>query len=86
MGKLLFPPDYPWKPPRIMMVTDSGRFETYRRICLSISDFHPESWCPVWPIESIIVGLISFMVSNQNTVGSLSTSINHRTKIAKESR
>ena len=86
MGKLIFPPDYPWKPPRIMMVTESGRFIVNERICLSISDYHPESWNPVWPIGSIIIGLISFMVSDQNTVGSTQTSSAHRIKVAQESR
>ena len=71
MGKLMFPNDYPWKPPGIMMITESGRFKVNARICLSISDYHPESWNPVWPIRSIIVGLTSFFVTNLNTVGSL---------------
>ena len=42
MGKLKFPTDYPWKPPSIMMITESGRFQVNKRICLSISDYHPE--------------------------------------------
>ena len=75
MGKLKFPKEYPWKPPSIMMVTETGRFSMNQRICLSISDFHPESWNPVWPIKSIIIALISFMTSNQSTVGSKVTSI-----------
>lgn len=40
-GKLVFPTEYPWKPPSIYMITPSGRFKTNTRICLSISDFHP---------------------------------------------
>ena len=75
MGKLKFPLDYPWKPPAIMMVSESGRFQTNQRICLSISDYHPESWNPVWPIRSIIIGLISFMVSDQRTAGSKITTL-----------
>jgi len=26
----------------------NGRFEVGRKICLSVSDFHPESWRPSW--------------------------------------
>ena len=26
----------------------SGRFETHKKICLSITGFHPESWQPAW--------------------------------------
>lgn len=71
MGKLIFPNEYPWKPPSIMMTTETGRFTTNARICLSISDYHPESWNPVWPVRSIIIGLISFFVTNDHTVGSI---------------
>ena len=42
-GKLIFPSDYPYKPPAIMMLTPNGRFNTNTRLCLSMSDFHPES-------------------------------------------
>ena len=36
--------DYPFKPPSLLMVTPNGRFETGQRLCLSMSDFHPETW------------------------------------------
>lgn len=41
-GKLIFPKDYPLKPPSVMMLTPNGRFQPNRRLCLSMSDFHPE--------------------------------------------
>ena len=59
-GLLRFPPEYPFKPPSILMYTPSGRFETNVRICLSMSDFHPESWNPMWSVSSILSGLLSF--------------------------
>lgn len=40
-GKLLFPKTYPLKPPGVVMMTPSGRFQPNRRLCLSMSDFHP---------------------------------------------
>ena len=49
-GKLIFPREYPLKPPSVMMLTPSGRFEPNRRLCLSMSDFHPETWNPVWSV------------------------------------
>jgi len=73
MGKLKFPNDYPWKPPAIMLTSDSGRFKTNERICLSISDYHPEQWNPVWPVRSVIIGLTSFMVTDVGTVGATNT-------------
>jgi ubiquitin-conjugating enzyme E2 J2 len=41
-GKVVFPPQYPFKPPSIQMCTPNGRFKTDTRLCLSMSDFHPE--------------------------------------------
>ena len=52
---------------------------------MSISDYHPESWNPVWPVRSIIIGLISFFVTEDSTVGSIKTSFEERERIAKES-
>jgi ubiquitin-conjugating enzyme E2 J2 len=62
------------KPPGIMMLTPSGRFETGKRICLSMSDYHPETWNPVWNTETIITALISFMNSDERTTGCVVTS------------
>ena len=35
-GKLVFPKEYPLKPPSVMMMTPSGRFHPNRRLCLSM--------------------------------------------------
>jgi len=35
-GKLVFPPEYPYRPPSIYMLTQSGRFDTNTRLCLSM--------------------------------------------------
>jgi len=61
-GKLVFPREYPLKPPSILMCTPSGRFEVNKRLCLSMSDYHPETWNPSWRVETIVLGLISFML------------------------
>ena len=36
-GKLVFPSEFPFKPPAIYMSTPNGRFKTDMRLCLSIS-------------------------------------------------
>lgn len=36
-GTLVFPREFPFKPPSIYMVTPNGRFKTNTRLCLSIS-------------------------------------------------
>ena len=67
------------------MITPSGRFKPKERICLSLSDFHPESWSPTWKIETIIIGLISFMTSEDQAVGTLTCSSEQRRIFAKRS-
>jgi len=73
MGKLLFPPEYPLKPPGIELVTPNGRFKENVRICMSMSDYHPETWNPAWNVHAIIIGLISFMMTDERTAGCIKT-------------
>jgi ubiquitin-conjugating enzyme E2 J1 len=35
----------------ICIVQPSGRFEIQKKICLSISNYHPEHWQPSWSGE-----------------------------------
>ncbi|VDN56969.1 unnamed protein product [Dracunculus medinensis] len=85
-GKLLFPPDYPFKPPSIYMITPSGRFQTNTRLCLSISDFHPDLWNPAWTVSSIIIGIVSFMNESAPTLGSITTTEVEKRVLARQSR
>ena len=55
------------------MCTPSGRFKTDTRLCLSMSDFHPETWNPLWSVASILAGLLSFMLEDTPTPGSVET-------------
>lgn len=84
-GKIKFPPEYPYKPPGITMITPNGRFMTQKKICLSMSDFHPESWNPMWSVSSILTGLLSFMMDNSPTTGSVNTSVDEKQRLAKAS-
>ncbi|CAJ0608262.1 unnamed protein product [Cylicocyclus nassatus] len=85
-GKLVFQPDFPWKPPAICMLTPNGRFETNTRLCLSISDFHPESWNPGWTVSAILVGLHSFMNEDTYAAGVRNDSAPTRRKYAADSK
>ena len=74
MGKIVCPPEYPAKAPKIYMLVDNGRFKTDKNgyadgICLSVSHYHPESWNPVWKVNQIVIGLVSFWVTDENTAG-----------------
>ncbi|KAF9461515.1 UBC-like protein [Collybia nuda] len=84
-GVLLFPSEYPFKPPGIKMLTPSGRFQPDRKICFSMSDFHPGTWNPAWSVATILTGLLSFMLSDEMTTGSVTSSDAHKRAFASRS-
>ncbi|CAH8516644.1 unnamed protein product [Schistosoma rodhaini] len=84
-GKLVFPRDFPFRPPSIYMITPNGRFACNTRLCLSISDFHPDTWNPAWSVSSILTGLLSFMLENTCTMGSVVTSTSTKKQLARSS-
>jgi ubiquitin-conjugating enzyme E2 J2 len=69
-GTVTFPPTYPMAPPAVRMLTPSGRFAVGYRICMTMTDYHPESWNPLWSVATLLVGLLSFMMDdNDRSVG-----------------
>ncbi|KAK7579924.1 hypothetical protein V9T40_000553 [Parthenolecanium corni] len=85
LGKLVFPREFPFKPPSIYMLTPNGRFKTHMRLCLSISDFHPDTWNPAWSVSTILTGLLSFMLEKSPTLGSIECSDYERRRLAEKS-
>ncbi|KAK5690968.1 Ubiquitin-conjugating enzyme E2 6 [Elasticomyces elasticus] len=85
-GTLVFPSDYPFAPPAIRMHTPSGRFRPSERLCLSISDFHPKSFNPAWEVSTILLGVLSFMTSDEMTTGSVSGTSEQRREFAARTR
>ncbi|KAF9218210.1 UBC-like protein [Gyrodon lividus] len=81
-GVLLFPVEYPFKPPGIKMFTPSGRFQPDKKICFSMSDFHPGTWNPAWSVATILTGLLSFMLSDEMTTGSVTSSDSYKRAFA----
>lgn len=84
-GRILLPPDYPLKPPEIIMLTPNGRFEVGKRICLSVTAHHQETWQPSWGIRTILTALIGFMPSPAEGVGALDYPDDDRRRLAKRS-
>lgn len=87
-GMLKFPKEYPFKAPQILMFTPNGRFLTNKPLCLSMSSYHPEKWNPAWGVGTILVGLLSFMTSNESdgkALGMMKTSDKLKSKLAEES-
>ncbi|CAJ0840965.1 12884_t:CDS:2 [Entrophospora sp. SA101] len=56
-GRILLPSEYPFKPPNLMLMTQNGRFELNKKICLSITGYHPEYWLPAWGTNGAIGGI-----------------------------
>jgi len=82
-GKLVFPAQFPFKPPSIYMLTPNGRFHVNSRLCLSISDFHPDTWNPAWSVSTILTGLLSFMLETSPTYGSIESTEFEKKRLAR---
>uniref|UniRef100_A0A2L2YER5 Ubiquitin-conjugating enzyme E2 J1 n=1 Tax=Parasteatoda tepidariorum TaxID=114398 RepID=A0A2L2YER5_PARTP len=86
-GRITLPPDYPMKPPSIILLTPNGRFETNKKICLSISGYHPESWQPSWSIRTALLAIIGFLPTHGNgAIGSLDYTPEERKELALKSQ
>ncbi|XAR49689.1 Ubiquitin--protein ligase [Bertholletia excelsa] len=86
-GRIQLPAEYPFKPPSFMLLTPNGRFETQTKICLSISNHHPEHWQPSWSVRTALTALIAFMPTNPNgALGSLDYKKEERRALAIKSR
>eukprot|EP00182_Erythrolobus_australicus_P001398 CAMPEP_0185832056 /NCGR_PEP_ID=MMETSP1353-20130828/1861_1 /TAXON_ID=1077150 /ORGANISM="Erythrolobus australicus, Strain CCMP3124" /LENGTH=309 /DNA_ID=CAMNT_0028530193 /DNA_START=6 /DNA_END=935 /DNA_ORIENTATION=- len=85
-GRILLPPEYPLKAPEIILLTPNGRFETGKRICLSFTSFHQETWQPCWGVRTMLTALLSFMPSKAEGIGALDYSDNERRVLASRSR
>lgn len=86
-GRIILPKEYPMKPPDIILLTPNGRFETNKKICLSISGHHPESWQPSWSIRTALLALIAFMpTKTTGAIGSLDYTPEERRMLARKSK
>ncbi|XP_046877482.1 ubiquitin-conjugating enzyme E2 J1 [Hypomesus transpacificus] len=85
-GRIVLPPEYPMKPPSIILLTPNGRFEVGKKICLSISGHHPETWQPSWSIRTALIAIIGFMpTKGEGAIGSLDYTPEERRALAKKS-
>ncbi|KAJ9559444.1 hypothetical protein OSB04_014058 [Centaurea solstitialis] len=86
-GRIQLPSEYPFKPPSFMLLTPNGRFETQTKICLSISNHHPEHWQPSWSVRTALTALIAFMPTDpKGALGSLDYKKEERRILAVKSR
>jgi ubiquitin-conjugating enzyme E2 J1 len=86
-GRLLLPFNYPFAPPSIMLLNPNGRFEANKKICLSMSNFHPELWQPAWGVRTMMEALRSFFPTPADgAIGGLDWPADLRRSLANESR
>lgn len=70
---------------QVVVLQPNGRFETNKKICLSISGHHPETWQPSWSIRTALLALIAFMPTPGNgTIGSLDYTPEERQMLARK--
>uniref|UniRef100_K1RBY2 Ubiquitin-conjugating enzyme E2 J2 n=1 Tax=Magallana gigas TaxID=29159 RepID=K1RBY2_MAGGI len=64
---------------------EKSPYEGKNKLCLSISDFHPDTWNPAWSVSTILTGLLSFMLEKDPTLGSIETSDYTKRQLAAQS-
>jgi ubiquitin-protein ligase len=85
-GRLILPKDYPGSPPKVQVWTPTGRFVPRADICLSASDFHPETWTASWTVRTLIESLRLHMLTTANEIGGLQASHAQKVTLARASR
>ena len=59
------------------------RFKVGEKICMSFSNYHPESWNIAWNIEKMLLATVSFMNSEEATTGGMRCGKSERKRLAK---
>ncbi|KAH8556024.1 non-canonical ubiquitin conjugating enzyme 1 [Umbelopsis sp. PMI_123] len=86
-GRILLPNEYPFKPPEVLFLTPNGRFELNKKICLSITGFHPEYWQPAWGVRTVMLGIMGFFPTKaEGAIGGIDYQPDERKKLARSSR
>ncbi|KAG0234514.1 hypothetical protein BGW41_001113 [Actinomortierella wolfii] len=86
-GRILLPNNYPFAPPSLMFLTPNGRFELNKKVCLSITGYHPEYWQPAWGIRTVLVAVMGFLpTESKGAIGGLDTSVEARKALAIKSK
>ena len=85
-GRLVFPPNFPFGPPKILFLTPNGRFKVNGRMGFSLSDLHPEEWKPAYSATAVLRGVYDFMHETTETIGSIETNDCVRKQLAIDSK
>jgi ubiquitin-conjugating enzyme E2 J2 len=86
--RVKLPTDYPYSPPVVACLTPNGRFDAEQNICLSITHYHSETWCPLITIEKLLMSVVSVFYDDYiSGIGSNHNgSPEHKKELAKTSK
>jgi len=82
-GRIVLPKDYPLSPPSVQMWTPSGRFVPFKDICLTASNYHPETWTPRWNIHGIVNALRLHMLTTPSEIGGIQSTADETIEFAR---
>jgi len=69
VGKLNLSWNYPFEAPTIEMITPSGRFETFKKICTTFTNFHQAEYSSAWKVDTILTAFVSFFLDAKDING-----------------
>lgn len=79
--------NHPMSPPDFYFLTPNGRFDVNKKLCFTNSSYHSESWSPVWNLQTIILGFLSFFLEKQSSgIGHLVTTSENKKQLAENSK
>ena len=86
-GRIMLDQDYPMKPPRVIFLTESGRFEVGVPVCLTITSHHAECWQPSWDIRTALTAIRAFMqTAADGALGGIDSADEDRIELSLRSR
>lgn len=85
-GYYKLPSDYPLSPPDIYYVNESGRYETNKKICLTITSYHKSDWTPAWSLRTMMEAANAYFVVDGDGIASMVSTPEVRKDLAKKSR
>jgi len=86
IGKIVHSKNYPVSPPDYYMFTESGRFETNKKICLTNSSYHKGEWSSTWNIKTILIAFYSIWLDDsEHGISHIKKSKEERLELANKS-
>ena len=87
IGKIVHSTNYPASPPDYYMLTENGRYEINKKICLSNSSYHKGEWSSTWNIKSILIAYYSIFIDDtEHGISHIRDTLQNRITMANNSK